>query len=72
MPEARVAELVDALVSGTSGSNLVQVRVLSRARPKSQHNLMLTLFFLSFVLRAPRSLPSVRRESVAVSLNGPF
>ena len=29
--EARVAELVDALVSGTSVSNYVQVRVLFRA-----------------------------------------
>ena len=28
---ARVAELVDALVSGTSGSNAVQVRFLFRA-----------------------------------------
>ena len=32
---ARVAELVDALVSGASGSNTVLVRVQSRAHPKA-------------------------------------
>ena len=33
---ARMAELVDALVSGTSVSNSVQVRVLFRVRTTSQ------------------------------------
>ena len=46
--KALMAELVDALVSGTSGSNPVQVRVLFGALKKNLCNQSITKIFLFF------------------------
>jgi hypothetical protein len=47
---ADVAELADALVSGTSGSNLVEVQVLSSAPLKTKELLSSFLFGFSMIV----------------------